>query len=219
MHNICMGLYGNLAARTFTHLYAYKLAICLIMFLQKDRLHSADATTIAVDSFRRDLWMFLYEAYFVWLPTMYFHCAGCAHLCPGLRSLGCGWLWYECSPRLLGRRKPFTCRSVITRFSSNMWARMISKRVSLLLCPTGESGLWFGGRCRRKATILRCIVVPISRWSSSCPRQCIARIFSRTLYWPEVSRLCSLHNCMHWSWSAKILHNLKKFRKDIDVFG
>ena len=81
------------------------------MFWQKDRLHSADATTIPVDIVRRDLWMFLHEAYFVWLPTMYFHCAGCAHLCPGLRSLGCGWVWEECSPRLLGSRKPFTCRS------------------------------------------------------------------------------------------------------------
>ena len=26
-------------------------------------------------------------------------------------------------------------------------------------------------------------LVPISRWSSSCPRQCIATVFSRTLYW------------------------------------
>ena len=32
---------------------------------QKVRFHSADATTIPVGSFRRDLWMFLYEAYFV----------------------------------------------------------------------------------------------------------------------------------------------------------
>ena len=44
---------------------AYKSAKCLIMFWQKDRLHSSGATAILVDSFRRDLWMFLYEAYFV----------------------------------------------------------------------------------------------------------------------------------------------------------
>ena len=55
---------------------------------QKDRLHSADATAIPVGSFRRDLWMSLYEAYFVWLPT-YFQCAVCAHLCLGLRRLCC----------------------------------------------------------------------------------------------------------------------------------
>ena len=78
---------------------------------QKDRLHSADATTIPVGSFRRDLWMSLYEAYFVWLPTLYFQCTVCAHLCLGLRSLCCGWLWDECSPRLLGGLKPSTCRS------------------------------------------------------------------------------------------------------------
>ena len=128
------------------------------MFWQKDRLHSAEATTISVDSFRRDLWMFLYEAYFVWLPIMYFHCAGCAHLCPGLRSLGCGWLWDECSPRLLGSRKPFTCRSsrVFPAICGCVWWVRVR---SLSLCPTGESRLWFGGRRRRKATVLRCIVI------------------------------------------------------------
>ena len=42
---------------------------------------------------------------------MYFHCAGCARLCPGLRSLGSGWLWDKCSPRLLGSREPSTFRS------------------------------------------------------------------------------------------------------------
>ena len=78
---------------------------------QKDRLHSSDATTIPVGSFRRYLWMSLYEAYFVWLPIMYFQCAVCAHLCLDLRRLGCGWLWDECSPRLLGSHKPFRCRS------------------------------------------------------------------------------------------------------------
>ena len=78
---------------------------------QNDRLHSADATTIPVGSFRRDLWMSLYDAYFVWLPTVYFRCAVCAHLCLDLRSLGYSWLWDECSPRLLGSRKSSTCRS------------------------------------------------------------------------------------------------------------
>ena len=85
---------------------SYKSAICLIF--QKDRLHSADATTIPVGSFRRALWMFC--ARHIWLPTMY-QCAVCAHLCQGLRSLGCGWLWDECSPLLLGSRKPSRCRS------------------------------------------------------------------------------------------------------------
>ena len=118
------------------------------MFLYKDRVHSADTTTIAVDSFRRDLWMFLYEAYSVWLPIMYFHCAGCARVCPGQGRLGSGWLWDNCSPRLLGSRKPSTYRS----------SRVV-KSVFLSLCPTGESRFWFGGRCRRNATVLRCIVI------------------------------------------------------------
>ena len=88
---------------------SYRAAICLRF--QTDRLHSADATTIPVGSFWRDLWTSLYEAYFVWLPTLYFQCTVCAHLCLGLRSLCCGWLWDECSPRLLGGLKPSTCRS------------------------------------------------------------------------------------------------------------
>ena len=29
----------------------------------------------------------------------------------GVRSLGCSWLWDECSPRILGNRKPSTCHS------------------------------------------------------------------------------------------------------------
>ena len=103
---------------------------------QKVRLHSADVTTIPVGSFRRDLWMFLYEAYFVWLPTMYFQCAVCAHLCLGLRRLGCGWLWDECSPRLLCSRNPSTL-SLITHVPGDMWARMMGKSVFLSLCPTG----------------------------------------------------------------------------------
>ena len=43
---------------------SHKAEISLIMFLQKDRLHSADTTIIAVNSFPRDLWTFLYEVYF-----------------------------------------------------------------------------------------------------------------------------------------------------------
>lgn len=41
--------------------------------------------------------------------------------------------------------------------------------------------------------------------------------FSRGHITDDASRLCSLHHCMHWSWSAKILHNLKKFRLDIPM--
>ena len=112
---------------------------------QKDRFHSADATTISEGSFRRDLWMSLYEAYFVWLPTVYFQCAVCAHLCLDLRSLCCGWLWDECSPRLLGSRKPSTCRS------SRMYQATCGLEwwVRVYLYP-------FGGRCRWKPTVLRC---------------------------------------------------------------
>ena len=150
---------------------------------QKDRLHSADAITIPVGSFRRDPWMTLYEAYFVWLPTMYFHCAGCAHLCPGLRSLGCGLLWDDCSPRLLGSRKPFTCRSsrvFPAIFGCLWWVRVCLYHFALpekagfgLAADAAEKPLSFDVSS----------FVPISRWSSSCPRQCIATIFSRTLYW------------------------------------
>ena len=49
--------------------------------------------------------------------------------------------------------------SLITRVCGNMWAHMMGKSVCLSLCPTGESRLWFGGRCRWKATVLRCLVI------------------------------------------------------------
>ena len=55
---------------------------------------------------------------------MYCQYAGCAHLCLGLRSLGCG--------SLLGSRKLSTCRSPHV---CNMWARMMGKSVSISLCP------------------------------------------------------------------------------------
>ena len=166
------------------------------MFLQKDRLHSADATTFPVDSFRRDLWMSLYEAYFVWIPTMYFHCAGCARLCPGLRSLGSGWLWDGCNPRLLGSREPSTFRS------SRVFPAIFG-RVSL--CPTGESRLWFG-RCSRKATVLRCIVI---RTHLAMKFVVSTSMFCRLCF----AGLCSLLRCMHWSWSTKIWNNLKIQRR------
>ena len=163
------------------NMYAYKSVICLIMFWQKDPLHSADAKTITVDSFRRDLWMFLYEAYFVWLPTLYFHCIGCAHLCPGLQSLGCGWLWDECSPHLLGSRKPFTCRSshVFPAICSCVWWVRVwpyhfavpEKAGFGLAADAAEKPLSFDVSS----------FVPISRWSSSCLCQCIATISSWTL--------------------------------------
>ena len=35
--------------------------------------------------------------------------------------------------------------SLITRVPGDMWVRVMSKSVSLSLCPTGESRLWFGG--------------------------------------------------------------------------
>ena len=165
------------------NIYAYKSAICLIMFWQKDPLHSADAKTITVDSFRRDLWMFLYEVYFVWLPTLYFHCAGCAHLCPGLRSLGGGWLWDECSTGLLGSCKPLIHMSLITRVPGDMWVRMMSKSVSLSLCLRAKAGFGLAADAAKKPLSFDVSsFVPISRWSSLCPRQCIATIFSRTRY-------------------------------------
>ena len=100
-----------------------------------DHLHSAGATTIPVDSFRRNLRLFLYEGYFVWLLNMYCRCAGCAHLCLGLRSLGC------CS--LLGSRKLSTCRSPHVSpaiCGCVWWARVCLYPFAL---PDQKSRLWF----------------------------------------------------------------------------
>ena len=57
---------------------------------QMDHFCNADATTTPVGSYQIDPWMFLYEAYFVLLPIMYFQCPACGHRCLGQRSLGCG---------------------------------------------------------------------------------------------------------------------------------
>ena len=151
--------------------------------------------------------MSLYKAYFVWLPTTYFHCAGCVRLCPSLLSLGCGWLWDECGPRLLGSRKPSTCRSsrvfkgvFITlpyrRKQALVWRQMPSKSH----CPSIYRHLY-----RSRDEVRR---VPVN----------VLLQFSRGHFIDDASKLCFLHHCMHWSWSAKILHNLKKFREDINVF-
>ena len=108
----------------------------------------------------------------------------------------------------------FFYMSLITRVPGDMWVRMMSKSVSLSLCPAVESRLWFGGRCRRKATVLQCIVIRIHLAmmfvvsTSMYPRY---NVLADTLSW-----LCSLHHCMNWSSSAKILYNLKKFMEDID---
>ena len=40
---------------------------------------NADAIITPVGSCQIDRWMFLYEAYFVLLPTMYFQCPACGH--------------------------------------------------------------------------------------------------------------------------------------------
>ena len=128
--------------------------ISVWLCFQKDRLHSVDASIIPVCSFWRDLWVSLYEGYFVSFSIMYFQCAVCAHLCLGLRSLGCGWLWDECSPRLLDSRKPSTFRSSRTYLAIcglEWWVRVY-------LYP-------FGGRCRRKPTVLRC---SDRGWTSFC---------------------------------------------------
>ena len=133
---------------------SYKAGIYAWLCFQKDRLHSADATNIPVGNFRRDLWMSLYKAYLVWLLTMYFQCAVCVHLCLGLQSLGCGWLWVECSPRLLSSRKPSTCRS------SRMYPAICGLEwwVRVYLYPSS-------GRFRRKPTLLRC---SDRGWTSFC---------------------------------------------------
>ena len=156
------------------------------MFLQKDRLHSADATTIAVDSFWRDLWMFLYKAYFVLFdsPPYIFIALGLRR-CPSLRSLGCGWLWDECSPRLLGSRKPSPCRSsrlfkgvFITlpyrRKQALVWRHMPPKRH----CPSIYRHLY-----PSRDEVLRVHVNVLLQ-------------FSRGHFIDNVGSLCSLHHCM-----------------------
>ena len=66
---------------------------------------NADATITPVGSYQIDRWMFLYEAYFVLLPTMYFQGPVCGRRCLGQRSLGCGLLLHVDSPRFVGSRR------------------------------------------------------------------------------------------------------------------
>ena len=103
--------------------------------------------------------------------------------------------------------------SLITRVPGDMWVRMMSKSVSLSLYSNGKSRLWFGGRCPRKDTVLRSIIIRTHlgmKFVVSTSMYCY-NFLADTLLW-----LCSLHHCMHWSWSAKILHSLKKFMEDIN---
>ena len=60
--------------------------------------------------------------------------------------------------------------------------------------------------------------LPISRWSSLCPRQCIDTIFSPTLYWrrEQVVFLAPLYALVVIRQNFR--HNLKKFREDICVW-
>ena len=137
---------------------------------------------------------------------MYFHCVG-VRTC--VRATKFRLSVVDCE---MGVALVFFYMSLITRVPGDMWVHMMSKSVSLSLCLTGESMLWFGGRCRRKATVLRCIVIRIHLAmmfvvsTSMYPRY---NVLADTLSW-----LCSLHHCMHWLSSAKILYNLKKLKKN-----
>ena len=103
---------------------------------QEDLLHIAYATTTPVGSYRRDLWIFLYEVYFVWFLSVYFQCAEYERLWAlGLRRLGCGSLWDDCSPRPVGNQAFHM--SLITHVPGNIWARIMGMSVSLSLRSTG----------------------------------------------------------------------------------
>ena len=151
--------------------------------------------------------MFLYEAYVVSLPTMYFHCAGCALLCPGLWSLGCGWLWDECSPLLLGGRESFTCRS--SRVFPAIYGCVWWVRVCLYHFALPEkAGFGLAADAAEKPLSFDVLpFVPISRW-----RSMYCYIFSRGLFIVAVF-LAPLYALVV---IRQNFAQFKKFRKDTD---
>ena len=94
-------------------------------------------TRTNVGHVRRDLWMFLYKAYFVWLPIMYFQCTGCAHLCLGRRSLGRAVVNCELTTVLLFLVViSFPHVAYHACISGSIWASMMGRTASISIYPT-----------------------------------------------------------------------------------
>ena len=181
---------------------SYKSAICLIMIFQKDRLHSADVPV---------RWILRLTPHHVFsLPRW-----DCAPL-SGSTKFRLRWLWDECSPRLLGSLKPSTCRS--SRVFPAICGRIWWVRVCLYhFALTEKAG--FGLAADAVETSLS-VHVPsfVPQWSSTYPRQCIATIFSRTLFWrrEQVVFLAPLYALVM---IRQNFAQFKIFKEDIDVFG
>ena len=102
--------------------------------------------------------------------------------------------------------------SLITRVPGDMWVRMMSKSVSLSLCPTIPEKAGFGlAADAAEKPVLRCIVnrTHLAMKFVVFTSMYCYNFLAHTLLW-----LCSLYHCMHWSWSAKICTIKKK--REID---
>ena len=180
----CIQWYSTIEEKYLRIFASYKSAICLIMILQKDRLHSAHVPV---------RWILRLTPHHVFsLP-----CWVCEPVSGSTKFSGLWWPWDECSPRLLGSRKTSTCRSsrVFPAICGCIWWARVC-RYHFALPEKAGFGL-AADAVKMPLSFDVSSFVRISRWSSS--------IFSLTLYWR--------HEPVVW-FLAKILHNLQKHSEE-----
>ena len=139
------------------------------LYFQEDLLHIAYVTTTPVGSYRRDLWIFLYKVYFVWFHIVYFQCAEYERLCLGLRSLGCGSLWDDCSPRPVGNHKLNTCRS------SRIFPAIFERVFIPALYRYKDAGLGFTANAIKDPLSFD-VATAVTRLISSCKIQHVLKV-------------------------------------------
>lgn len=119
-----------------------------------------------------DPWMFLVEAYFVLLSTLYFQSPGSGHHCLGQRSLGGGWLLDIDSLSFVGSRKLSRDRSLrvfVAVFERECW----------------QDCLFISALYRNKEVDTGSTVnaITVLRWSGLCDT---FNSWTRSAYWPRM---------------------------------
>ena len=80
----------------YPSIFSRQMKAIVYLSFQMGHFCNADAIITPVGSYQIDRWMFLYEAYFVLLPTMYFQYPACGHRCLGRSTKFWLWLTIRC---------------------------------------------------------------------------------------------------------------------------